>query len=248
MDVVDVGQGRATLLLHGLPSPREDLLALCKDLPGRRLIAPWLPGYGASPPVPGASFAEVERLLLAMLAGLGVQSIDIVGYSGGGYRALSLALNGGIEVRSLVLLASFADLSPESRSGMRGFASALRAGVDLHDAVPSRYLSAKGVTNPEWTARASAWLDVVPALVMAEELVAVADVPSLLPRLGELSVHLVARIGAEDQAVPVAAAEAIVAGVRGASLEVVPGVGHALPIEDFAGTAASIRRALNATS
>jgi pimeloyl-ACP methyl ester carboxylesterase len=79
---------------------------------------------------------------------------------------------------------------------------------------------------------------------MAEELLAVADVPSLLPRLGELSVALVARTGAEDQAIPLASAEAIVAGVRGAVLEAVPGVGHALPIEDFEGTAASIRRAL----
>jgi pimeloyl-ACP methyl ester carboxylesterase len=244
MDVVDVGQGRATLLLHGLPSPREDLLALCNALPGRRLIAPWLPGYGSSPALPGSSFAEVERVLLRMLGGRGIGSIDIVGFSAGGYRALSLALSGAIEVRSLVLLGAFADLSAENRAGMRGFAGALRAAVDLHDAVPPRYLSAEGVKRAEWVARARSWLDVVPAHVMAEELLAVADVPSLLPRLGELSVALVARTGAEDQAIPLASAEAIVAGVRGAVLEAVPGVGHALPIEDFEGTAASIRRAL----
>jgi pimeloyl-ACP methyl ester carboxylesterase len=51
-------------------------------------------------------------------------------------------------------------------------------------------------------------------------------------------------VGSEDVAAPPAKSEAIVSAARHGTLHVVPHVGHALTIEDAAGTESDVRRAL----
>ena len=50
--VFESGEGAPIVLLHGLPSPPDDLEALAADLPGLRVLVPHLPGYGKTPAAP----------------------------------------------------------------------------------------------------------------------------------------------------------------------------------------------------
>ena len=165
-----------------------------------------------------------------------------VGFSMGAYRALALSL--ATPARAVVALGGFADLSAEERAGMKGFADALRRGVDLHGVAPARFLSAEHRRlHPADDALVSAWLDAVAPAALIEELEDVALAPSLLPRLEELACPVVARTGELDAAVgPHHARSMAEAAARGA-VEIVTGRGHALLIEDREASLATIRRA-----
>ena len=59
-----------------------------------------------------------------------------------------------------------------------------------------------------------------------------------------LEIPIVARIGSADAAVPVTKAQELVSAARHGTLEIVEGKGHALMVEDQAGTVTSVLRAL----
>ena len=68
---VEEGTGEPLVLLHGLPTSswlwRRCLPALADQLPGWRIIAPDLPGYGHSAPRSGAGPRHLGRWLHALL-------------------------------------------------------------------------------------------------------------------------------------------------------------------------------------
>lgn len=90
------GDGPALVLLHGLPTSsflwRRCLPGLAAALPGWRIIAPDLPGYGRSAPRPGAGPRHLGRFLHALLAELGVGRFVLAGHDLGGLVALTDAV------------------------------------------------------------------------------------------------------------------------------------------------------------
>ncbi len=88
------GTGPAVLLLHQSPSSSAELLPLMVELAARfTLIAPDLPGYGASDPFP-AGRLRIESLadhLAAFLDELGIDTAAVYGLHTGASVALSLA-------------------------------------------------------------------------------------------------------------------------------------------------------------
>jgi pimeloyl-ACP methyl ester carboxylesterase len=243
LHVFEAGCGEPVVLIHGLPSPPADLEALAHELPGRRVLVPHLPGYGATPPAPGSQGAEaVEAALLASLHLRGVVRPTLVGYSMGAYRALSLARR--IEARAVVCLAGFLDLSAEERAGMAGAADMLRAGVDIKSSLPARFLSAEHrALRPGDERLVEQWAEAAPPATLVEELHDLAAAPSLLARVAELTCPIYARTGELDVATPPAHARAIASAAQDGHLQIVPGVAHALLLEDRAGTVAALRRA-----
>lgn len=245
--VHDEGKGRPILLLHGLPSPPADMLALGRRLRGRILV-PHLPGYGLSRTVSGPhSVSLIENGLVRLLREREATDAAVVGYSMGAYRALSLALRTELRISAMVLLSGFASLSTDERAGLLAFAHALRGGVDLRDQAPPRFLAPSFASQPAQARAASAWLDLAAPEVMAEELEDAAVAPGLEGRLGELSCRVLVRTGELDLAVPVHHARALAASIRGAKLEIVPGVAHAQWIEDPNGTAAAVASFVDGT-
>jgi 3-oxoadipate enol-lactonase len=230
--VHDEGEGHAVLLLHGLPSPPAEMLELGRRL-GGRLLVPHLPGYDRSRAVRGPhTVAAIEDGLVRLLQDRHATNALLIGFSMGAYRALSLALREEIEPHALVLLSGFAEISSEERAGFGAFAAALRAGVDLHDQAPPRFLSPASQLQPERTAAVRAWLDLASPEVLAAELDDVTRCPSLTSRLGEITCKTLVRTGALDVAAPPHHAEALAAGIRGAGLAIVPEVAHAQWLED----------------
>jgi pimeloyl-ACP methyl ester carboxylesterase len=242
----ELGSGPPVLLLHGLPSPPAELVRLGATLHGRSALVPSMPGYAGAPPAPGKQdIASVEGAILALLSARRVAEVDVVGASMGAYRAIRLALSGHVVVRSLTLLGGFAGLSAEERDAMRGLARALRDGVDLTGVLAPRMLSKAAVADPACVSAVDEWLSLAPPEVLIEELEDLADAVSLLERIGELDIPITLRTGAEDSAMPPGHAESIAARARRANLEIVPGAGHALLVEDFVETARSVGRAVS---
>jgi len=247
LHIEERGAGIPIVLLHGLPSPPADLLDLSADFPDCRFIVPHFPGYAPAPCRPGShGTAAIEAALLETISQLELIRPILVGYSMGGYRALSLALR--LPVRGVFVLAGFADLSPEERTGMRDFAAALRAGINLRHVAGPRFLSdAHRAAQPGDISKVEAWLDLATPETIADELEDLAVCPSLLPHLHSIQSPVVLRTGMLDIATPPIHAENIARQIPQATLEMVHGKGHALLYEDRQGVVESLRRLVDAT-
>jgi len=102
--------GVPVLFFHGTPGSR--LLGGLYDRPARergvRLLAPDRPGYGESDPWRGHTLADTGAFVSPVLDDAGVESVGVVGFSGGGPHALALAATHGERVRSVDLVAGAA--------------------------------------------------------------------------------------------------------------------------------------------
>ena len=99
------------VLLHGSPMAGSSMLPLARAVaakrPGVRVLVPDLPGFGLSrQDLSDYSFDRHADDTLAWLDQLGIDSVDVVGYSMGGGVALQMYLRAPERLRSLTLLAS----------------------------------------------------------------------------------------------------------------------------------------------
>jgi 3-oxoadipate enol-lactonase len=250
MNVVDLGSGPAILIVHGSPSPPADLLPLAHRLASsHRVLMPELPGYGASPAVEDFSYDRAGDALADLLVGRGVSHTRaIIGYSSGAYRALDLVLRRGVSTELVVGLAALATLSEDDRALFRAVAAGLRvdpSGRDVRPILPGRFLSpAWRAAHPADDARVTAWFDLTAHL--ADELEAEAAIADLRPLLPSLRCALYLRVGELDLACPPGLSEDIARLAPRALVEVVPGCGHALLIEDAAQTVERVHAVVSA--
>lgn len=243
----DLGTGPAVLFIHGCPTPPDVMRPLAEAVAGhRRALVVALPGYGGTPLLDGAfEPARIHAAIEESLAARGIEEVDLVGYSGGAWHALSLALRGRVRVGTVVSLAGRAGLDPPVREAFRSFAAQVAAGGNLGDVLVAACLpSAFAAKHPEVVREVHAWGLASPPEALARELEAVVGYEDLRPRLGELTCHLACRAGQLDLAVPAAEAMDMVTRAPRSNLELVPGVGHALMHEDLDGTVRFVRRAL----
>jgi pimeloyl-ACP methyl ester carboxylesterase len=243
---------RCVVLLHGAPGIPEHFDGLARTLAanGFRVLIPHLPGYRRTPALPGrCDFPEVRGLLEQELQQRGVASAAIVGHSGGAYRAFDLALAGNLRVTHIVALGALAGFDEPLKERYRGFAQLLREKPDacwtsMRDTFVGLMLAPAAVTQPALVEQV---LEVARAPgpgVLAAEFNAFARCADLRPRLGEVAAQVTLRVGAEDAVTAPALSHEIAAGLRSAAVQVVPGCGHSLLIEDSAATIAAVVRAL----
>lgn len=105
LEVFEAGRGPATLFLHetlGVASAGRCLERIAES---RRVIAPSHPGFGASS-LPGwlDSVEGISHLYLGLLDRLGLDRVDLVGCSIGGWIAADLATKAPERLRRLVLV------------------------------------------------------------------------------------------------------------------------------------------------
>lgn len=240
------GAGPDLVLLHGLPQPPEDFAPLVRVLAAsHRVLVVHLPGYGRSAPRSGEYvLSEVGAELASTLRTHHVQRPLLVGCSGGGYRALQLALDHPkLAARGVVQLGPIAGFEDADRARFAATADAVEAGVDLEDALLASMFSRAFVElEPALTRRVVRdMLHAAPHSVIAAELRAFSVAPDLRPRLSELAAPMLLRVGSEDVATPLEHARDV-ASRCGAKLDVVQGAGHLLHHEDFDGTVEAVRR------
>ena len=102
----DAGRGPIVVLVHGSPGTSRAWQPVGGRLAARfRVIAPNLPGYGATTRPPGEApgdSSHAARLIEALIAEVGPPAV-LAGHSYGGVVALIVALRGRVKPRALAL-------------------------------------------------------------------------------------------------------------------------------------------------
>jgi CP family cyanate transporter-like MFS transporter len=125
--VVEFGSGRPVLLLHGISNSGR---AWAPQIPalvaaGYRVIVPDHAGHGASGPVDRPfGVGDLADDIEVLLAGLGIDRLDVVGLSLGGMVALELALRHPAMIGRMVVANSFpATTDPAFAAMAQGWAT-----------------------------------------------------------------------------------------------------------------------------
>jgi pimeloyl-ACP methyl ester carboxylesterase len=218
------------LALHGWGRRGSDFKAA---LEGLSAIAPDLPGFGASPPPDDVIGAEAYADIVAGILDSFDRPPVLVGHSFGGRVAVCLAAKHPDRVGNLVL--SGVPLI-RLHTGRRP--------PPVYRAI--RWLNRFGMISDERLERekrARGSADYRHASgVMRDILVKVVN-ESYESQLGRIDSHVHLLWGASDTDVPVSVAEAAEALLADSTLEVLPGVGHFLPLEAPDALRSAIERA-----
>ncbi|MFF6996160.1 alpha/beta fold hydrolase [Streptomyces sp. NPDC008313] len=217
------------VLIHGHPFDRtmwDPQIAAFS--PTRRVVAPDLRGYGASPVVPGvtplATFAED---IAALLDALGVDRFVLAGLSMGGQIAMECYRQFPERVRGLVLADTFpAAETPAGRKsrndmadrllreGMRGYADEV-----LFDMVAP-------YADADVAAHVRRMMTGAPPEGAAAALRGRAERPDYRELLTRVTVPALVVVGADDTYTPVADAEAMHAALPDSTLRVIDSAAH----------------------
>lgn len=195
---------RLLALLHGLGQTPQSWQDQVTAMPaGFKAVAPWLRGLR-----PGrAQEFSVEGAaddVLALLNQHGVEQMSLVGVSLGAMVALDAAIRSPETVSHLVLAAG--QVNPPR--------SVVRMQRLVFSMVPAKRLASMGVEKKRF--------------LQALDQAATIDYRS---RLGLVTARTLVIVGADDKA-NLTAARDLAAGIPGARLEVIPGVGHQPNVED----------------
>ncbi|GGT82534.1 alpha/beta fold hydrolase [Streptomyces coeruleorubidus] len=217
------------VLVHGHPFDRTMWAPqLGTFSTARRVIAPDLRGYGASPTTPAlADFSQFARDIEALLDELGVDSFVLAGLSMGGQIAMDCYRLFPGRVRGLVLADTFpAAETPEGvrtrdamadrllREGMRGYADEVLERMVAPYApaeVKAHVHRMMTATSPEGAAAA---------------LRARARRPDYAALLTRVTVPALVVVGADDTYTPVSDARAMHAALPDSALHVIDGTAH----------------------
>lgn len=103
--IYSAGSGRPVMFWHGAGTFHG--INFARDwAPHFRVIMPHHPGFGESAPLPdGFLLRDYHRHYLALLDRLGLEQVDLVGLSLGGWMAVEFAAAHGERLRRLVLVA-----------------------------------------------------------------------------------------------------------------------------------------------
>jgi pimeloyl-ACP methyl ester carboxylesterase len=239
---LDEGAGdRAVVFVHGFPfraSSWEPQIPVVVAS-GRRALAPDLPGFGRSAVPADRSAYSIDGyadLVAALVGGLGLGPVVLVGLSMGGYIALAVARRHPEVLAGLVLADTRAD--PDSAEGRRNRSDQQALVEERGDVTPlvdgllTRLLADTGPRHAEVGAtlgdmmRSTApagWIGALEAMKQRR------DQTDLLPRI---VVPTLVVVGEGDAIAPVDVAEAMAEAIPGARFEVVPGAGHVANLEN----------------
>lgn len=226
--------GPAVLLLHGLGSCAEDWLLQRPALEGRyRLLMPDLRGHGrSSVPTGVPSVSMLAKDVRGLLRRLGEEACHVVGLSLGGAVALSLALDAPEYARSLVLVNTFARIPWSWRS--------LRQGAERLGLLARGRLHELGERVAEGLfpdADQAALRELATERVAANSRAAYAWMLFAVARfdarrqIGRIAAPTLVIAGERDTTVPMRCKEELARRIPGARLAVIPGSGHATPID-----------------
>ena len=240
----DVRMRETLVLLHGFTQTGRSWSPVLAALgPARyRAIAPDLRGHGESGARRPIGFAEVVGDVLGAADG----DFTLVGYSQGGRIALHVALAAPERIRRLVLVSTTAGIQdPKERAARREADELLAARMEGH--------GMEAVARA-WAAQAlfSGQTDEVRELAHADRLrndpvnlaaalrgIGTGVMEPVWDRLHELRMPVAVVVGERDEKF-VALGRRLADGLPDASFTVVPGTGHALPLEVPEAVAAAI--------
>ena len=252
MKVHEQGAGAPLLLLHGMWCDHHVFDAVVEGLTdGYRTVCPDLRGHGGSGIPPRSwTVTDLARDLFQILDALAIDAAVVVGHSLGGMAALQMALMAPSRLRGLVLVSTSAEAEkPERRSQLSLMSMTLNMGG------MNRWLAhrvARTFFSPAFARRSPAlvrgWcrhLRATPKRALIQALAAVRDRPAVTDRLDTLEMPALVMGTREDPVADPAHAAFLARKLPDASLLLLPGDGHALPVEHPAALTQALRQFMN---
>ncbi len=229
------GNGPIALLVHGFPLDSRVWLDQVESLAAiRTVVAVDLRGCGWSDAV-GAEALTMERHaddLAAIAASVGVDQVDLVGLSMGGYVALAVAERHPSLLRSLALVDTKATAdSDEAKAGREAMAARVLA--EGRRALATELVSgllSQGASLAS-RARLRTMVESTPYETILGSLSGMRLRPDRSSVLGDLDVPVAVIVGEEDRLTTPEDAHTMSSAIPGATLHVIPGAGHLPPIE-----------------
>jgi 2-succinyl-6-hydroxy-2,4-cyclohexadiene-1-carboxylate synthase len=242
----DGGVPEPVLLLHGFTQTGRGWDEVVRHLDGERYraLAPDIRGHGAAATRRPIDFAACVHDAVGLVRA----PFTLAGYSQGGRLALHVALAHPRLVTRLVLVSATAGIEDEAERARRrdadeALAAWMAADGRLMTEVADRWGAQAlfATQSPEVAAAARAdRLSNEPAhLAAALRGIGAGVMAPLWQRLGDLEMPVIVLAGAYDPKY-VALGRRLVAALPAATLTIVPGAGHALPLEAPAAVAAAI--------
>ena len=232
------------LMLHSLGTTLHVWDAQAEALAASwRVIRPDLRGHGLTTvPTGPCSIADLARDALAVLDALGVGMAHVAGLSIGGMVAQTMAALAPDRVASLILCDTAMAIPPATTWRERAALVRAQGMVAVVEAVMARWVTPGFGQAPAAGGLRAMLLRTDPeGYAAAAEAIAAAD---LTASTGALTTPALILVGDQDQATPLASAEAMRAAMQCASLEVLPGAAHIPTMEVPALVTDAIRRFL----
>jgi 3-oxoadipate enol-lactonase len=199
----------------------------------RRVLHPHLDGHGRRAGAQaGRSMDEIAAKLAAWLDEMGVEDLDLCGFSMGGYVAFAFCRLYPERVRSLILVDTRA--APDTDAGRQGrdqMAAAIEkdgAGVAADAMLPKMFT---GSVDPALREEVGGWMREQPPAALVADLVAMRDRPDSTQTLAELQVPVLVISGDQDPIIPPEEAATMASGTHDGRLVVIEGAAHLAPME-----------------
>jgi 3-oxoadipate enol-lactonase len=233
----EVGRGEPLVLIHGLADDHRAWRRALSDLALRhRVVLYDLRGHGET--TLGDADRSLRQLgedLVALLDAIGLDSVDLAGFSLGGTIAMRAAIDHPERVRRLGLVAT------SSRVG-RAAAEWYRQRVEMVDGRDPQLRATLDRDTADVYAQSPAELE--EGLLIRRQstadprgygnacaAMAGLNTAPLDAELGRISSPTLIVASEKDQHCPPKAAEIIAAGIAGSRLEILPEAGHPIPVE-----------------
>ena len=224
LTVEESGDGRPCLVLHGGAGPQSvtAFAQLLAEKGRNRVLVPTHPGFGGTSRPKGLdSVAGLAALYRGLLDDLGLEDVTVIGNSVGGWIAAELALLGSPRVSRMVLLdAVGVAVQGHPVADVSGLSLPEIQALSFHDPAPFQVDPAAIPEAQKAIVAANA-----ATLAVYAGSPAMAD-PTLLGRLGVVTLPSLVLWGESDQIVAPAYGQAYASAIPGARFEVLPATGH----------------------
>ncbi|MGY1718644.1 alpha/beta fold hydrolase [Blastococcus sp. SYSU DS0552] len=222
------GEGPSLLYLHGVGDLGGWLPALAQLARAHRVLRPDHPGFNGSDDLAVATPADVAGVHLRLLDELGVDAVDVVGCSFGGWVAVELALLAPERVGRLVLIDPAGMPAEEEAPQVLDLPPDLAApltfsGAEMQEAARRRALDMDPVAVERDRRNREAARRLAGDPYMHD--------PALPRRAAALRMPVRLIWGEDDRIIPVSHARAWTAAIPHTQLAVVPGAGHLPHVE-----------------
>lgn len=234
VQVRELGQGPAVVLLHGYPLDGAMWSGVARALSTRfRVFKPDLPGRGENPSSPGGSIGRYADFVEAIFEQLPPPA-GLAGFSMGGYVSLDLMKRGPASVRALALVDTRAGADDEPGRAARETAiAAVRSGgaAAIADAMIARLLAPGSAQNASLVERLKRIILRQTPETLESDLAAMRDRADSTGFLAQIKVPAIVLVGEDDAISPPAECEAMAAAIPGARFVSIPAAGHLTPME-----------------
>ncbi len=234
----EAGQGRPLVLLHGWSMTHAVFNELTDLLAENfQLLVPDLPGHGGTDPVEPCSLSSFSQVLASWLNTLGLEQVDLLGWSLGGQVAMQFSFEQAHLVRRLMLISSTPRFCAENSWSAGLPLSELRA---LRRGLQKNYVKTMGdffnlqFSGEEITAeRRHEILQFavrpvgLPAPESALKTLDILGQEDLRPSLTDIHCQTLVVHGEQDKIIPWAAGDYLSKNIPQGRLVSLPGIGHA---------------------